>query len=330
MKNKKSWEHITIHCLIWIIIGLIGFMLVMVTFDRCSFHTHVYRTASSGVNILEKQMNGYPDSLLIDSCVKNISQFGTKIESQKSNLSLDAKNLNEKHKKEAVNSDSNIINQKLEEISFLFNFLKDVDGLISSNGLTFLVSFMVALLIALLTSRIRKMEELLDNYRGIKEKMESLYKHSAIYNLIFTRIKSIYNLAILISNVTMSLPHPSHCYVHLNCIGDIDVKCSDLKSNEDKNNNALHIGSLCSRLSRLCDPIRDILNDRGKRLDYLTEDEKNILYTYFEDTIEELDRSLTNVKDNPFLYEIIKGKLELVEDIRLIIETIEIKKQEEK
>ena len=57
------------------------------------------------------------------------------------------------------------------------------------------------------------------------------------------------------------------------------------------------------------------MNSNKKRIDYLSEDEKNILLTYLADSKVELEQSRKKLKDNEYLYNILGDNKFMVENI---------------
>lgn len=145
--------------------------------------------------------------------------------------------------------------------------------------------------------------ELENKAKEYAQKVESLYK----FNFYLARVQSIYNLSIIIENVSMSLS-------------------PNTKNNSKNNNISKEIGSLCSRLSRICSQIDNWSKETEHKLDYITKDEKTMLDTYLDDAIGELERS----KDiavrfkNSHLENIINNKIQKVIDIKEAFNSLEI------
>ncbi len=323
--------------LVKVIVGLVAIMLVLVVHDRYVFHAQIYRNAQTEVNVFNKTNTSCP---YICKCRYHIDSI-----SQSKNVSsyVQIVNADSIYLTGNCNSCPNTLYIKSEDTPSLINLMKDVDGLISSNGLTFLISLIVALLIALVTDRIGAMEKfrsemIIEREKG-KEKLKKdleeqiekknkeieniidkktndvikqtrkktadLYSHLADYDMLLARVESLFNLSITIGNVTTFM------------------LSQDNDSTDKKNTLLEEIGTLCSRLSLLCDPIEDVFNGSEKRIDYLSEDEKNILLTYLADSKAELEQSRKKLKDNEHLYHILGDNKYMIENIYNMIEAVE-------
>lgn len=326
-----------------LILVLIALMLIVVVYDRYVFHKLVYYKAESEVAIL-----GQPK----DSCSSCVCKYhiDSIAKSQHIRSSAEVANINNNCQSVNIESKSDSLKEIIENVSSLFNLMKDVDGLISANGITFLISLIVALLIALVTDKLSVMEKLTAEVNNKKEQVKKvyenngkllkevqkavkeakasiksnvelqkkvqkslddteikttkLYNHLANYDRLLVKVESLFNLSITIGNVTK--------FILLTSVDNLKIKESL----------STEIGVLCSRLSLLCDPIDDILNGRNRRIDHLSEDEKNILLTYLEDAKNELEKSREAIKDNPYLYKIIGGNRRMVESIYDMIEAL--------
>ncbi|MBR6936605.1 MAG: hypothetical protein IKH63_03385 [Prevotella sp.] len=341
--------------LIWILLSL---MLIVVVHDRYFFHKFVYNKAVCEVALLKKAKKSC-------HCSHNCRHYVDSISKPLQNKSsAEAANTNNIRQTVNVSSNSSSLSKVVEDASSLFSLMKDVDGLISANGLTFLISLIVALLITLVTDRMGNMERLssqitnakeetkrayIDNEnlgkevrksldeakkeseithnaydelqkevqqslkeleRRIEEKntetqkaMSGHFAHFTNYGMLLIKVESIFNLATTIGSATKYLSLPI-----------ANQKVSESLS--------LQVGTLCSRLSLLCDPLEDILYGRKGRIDYLLEDEKNILLTYLADAQNELENSRKTVKDNEYLYKILGDNKRMLEIIYGMIETV--------
>lgn len=192
----------------------------------------------------------------------------------------------------------------------------NLDGLLSSNGLTFMVSLIIALLIALMTHQADKVQKYLEMSQNwfaslddkIQEKVNSTGKqlsedfdnrveeivkirkeikkfssHQRLFNQLLNPIVQIHNLSTIIS------------------IRSFDT------SNQDKTT----IGGLCSRVSieiqKTCERIRSV----RQMAEPYEEDEIAILTTYLEDAHSELKRAAKKV-DMSLINELVKD-IELLE-----------------
>lgn len=330
-----------------LILVLVALMLIVVVYDRYVFHKLVYYKAASEIAILE---------LPKDSCSSCVCKHHIDSIANSQHIRYSARVANIDNNCQTVNiiSKSESLSEIIEDASSLFSLMKDMDGLISANGITFLISLIVALLIALVTDKLSVMEKLtaevnnkekqakkvFDNndklqkevqqvVKEIKIKIDTalesnvelqkevqkslkdteiktaeLYNHLANYDRLLVKVESLFNLSITIGNVTK--------FILLTSIDNLDIK----------NSLSTEIGILCSRLSLLCDPIEDILNGRNRRISHLSEDEKNILFTYLEDAKNELEKSRKAIKDNPYLYKIIGENRRIIENIYDMIEAL--------
>lgn len=156
------------------------------------------------------------------------------------------------------------------------------------------------------TSELKKEnKKLKETTQIIKSEYTLLYDHTAKFNQLLVRIESLYNLTILIGNLSVSL----------------------LTGKEANNNLLENVGTFCSRLSLICREIDDRLNNQDCRLDFLTKDEKEIINTYFEDAIGELMRVQDTAKriGSNDLISIIKNNTSSVKNIMDMIDNIQMK-----
>lgn len=300
---------------------LVSLMLIVVVHDRYVFHDLVYKEAASEIIVLEQAKDSCCSSYVCRHHIDSIAK------SQQISSSVATANNNNIRQTVNVNSDSGSLSEIIEDVSSLFNLMKDVDGLISANGITFLISLIVALLIALVNDKIGEMQKLEgqlnkqitvieDNLNSrlreqiggeIKKESTILYNHLANYAMLLAKVESLFNLSITIGSATKFLFLPVE-----------DRKVS--------NSLAEDVGTLCSRLSLLCEPIEDILDGRKGRIDYLSEDEKNILLTYLADAQNALEVSRKTVKENQnlqYLYKILGDNRRMLENIYEMIEAVE-------
>jgi hypothetical protein len=302
-------------------------MLVVVVRDRYVFHNRVYDIAVS--EITERQMP-CADPVIFDS-LNDKKIYTDTIKTQESNpSSSNARNLN-KISQTGTDNNSAPISHIKEDVISLIDELKDTDGLIGANGITFLISLIVALLISLVSDRVIAMEDLMRQFhelsaetmkytkempriiklnnetqkeiQRIREINTLFYVHTTNYNNILNRIESLYNHAILIDNTISSI--------------EVNEKTSEV------------IGLLGSRINLICDEIIDRFNNSKLKLDFISSDEKSLLETYIDDTLLCLQEDLKeiNKKENNVLSTIIQDKIYLVEGIRDIIGTIESREE---
>ncbi len=322
-KYRKNGEQRFVKYLVRIIITLIFLMLVLVVHDRYVFHKQVYDCAITEINAHKK---AYADSAALDS----LNRSGLFVDTiskpvQISAFSSDARNHNEMSQTVNINN-PNPIKQITEDITSTIDTLKDTDGLISANGITYLISLIVALLIALVSDRVIEMEKLMTETRVLNANLEkempilkklnsetqkeiqwiktnntSFYSHSTNYNNLLNRIESLYNHTIIF-DITLSSTG----------VNDKTLDVIDL---------------LNSRINIIYDSIMNRLDNKEYRLDYMTIDEKSLLSTYIEDALLCLNEKLPTVikMNDDYLLGIIQDKINIIEEIRDKIDTIEIK-----
>ena len=139
-KYRKNGEQRFVKHLVRIIIALIILMLVLVVHDRCVFHKQVYDIAISEINAQKK---AYADSIALDSPNKRGTFADTILKPvQISESSSDAKNHDKISQTVNINN-PDPIRQNIEDVSSIIDTLKDTDGLISANGITYLISLIV-------------------------------------------------------------------------------------------------------------------------------------------------------------------------------------------
>lgn len=136
-KDEKSCGQKIIKCLIGIIIVLIALMLIVVVRDRCVFHKKVYDIAITEINAKKK---AYADSTALDSLNKRGTLADTMSKPVQINVSFsDTRNHNGISKTVNINN-PDPMKQITEDVSSIIDTLKDTDGLISANGITYLIS----------------------------------------------------------------------------------------------------------------------------------------------------------------------------------------------
>ncbi len=329
MNNKydNCCEHKFFKCIIWLTIGLIAIMLVIVVRDRYVFHNRVYDIA---VSEIKDRQTPRADPVIFDS-LNNRKLHTDTIKLQKTNSSSSNKeNFNEISQSVTINNSDPISHIK-EDIISLIDELKDTDGLIGANGITFLISLIVALLISLVSDRVIAMEDLMRQFHDlsaetmkytkempqiiklnnetqkeiqrIREINALFYIHTSNYSNTLNRVESLYNHTILIDNTISSI--------------EVNEKTTEV------------IGLLGSRINLICDEIIDRFNNSKLKLDFITSEEKSLLETYIDDTLLCLQEDLKeiNKKGNVALSTIIQDKIYLVEEIRDIIGTIEVREE---
>jgi len=297
-------------------------------YDRCKFHTHIKNAATEYVDsITQRQIAVLQDSSFYakDSIEKPIIVTFNKDE----RISLYNNNFNNSPKPE-----------HFLHVREILDILSKSDGILSANGITFLVTLIVALLVTLLIYKMDAEQRARENYENkiekwrekfedriegkienkIEEKIEELQNgtiaklslkintviiHSVRFDRILTSVASIYSLGIMIGNSTMGL--------------------SSAKSKKTENVSK-KIGGLCSRLSLTCDDLKTRLNDDKKKIEFLTKEEKEILDTYLTDTLGELERSQNYAERMKIeaLSNIIANKIDIVEEIKDTLNRVEI------
>lgn len=169
-------------------------------------------------------------------------------------------------------------------------------GLLTANGLTYVVTLIIALLAALLLYRIQEVGALVRKNKRLEDNVKLYYEHAAAYNEILTRLESIYDLTIIVSSLTV------------------------LGNNSDstqKENLYAKIGSICSRMSIILDKVEDSEKDIFFRSKGFEKNEIEIMETYISDTQDELERVSDGlIKEKAKIHEnvdSIKIRLDIVE-----------------
>ena len=318
---RKSGEQRFVIYIIRTIIVLIFLMLIIVVHDRYVFHKQVYDSVISEINTQKK---AHADSIALDSLNRRGLFADTLSKSvQISASSSDARNHNEMSQTVNINN-LDPIKQITGDITSTIDTLKDTDGLISANGITYLISLIVALLIALVSDRVIAMEnkmmeihELKTNLMKYDKEMPEMIKlnsetqkelqlikfasnHTINYNNILNRIESLYNHTILI-DITLSS-------------AEVNDKTSDI------------IDLLNSRINLIYDGIMNRFNDKKYSLEFVTSDEQNLLSTYIADALYCLNEDLKAVlkMNNDDLQNIIQDKIDIIEEIKDKVDAIEI------
>lgn len=180
------------------------------------------------------------------------------------------------------------------------DLIDNLDGLLSSNGLTFMVSLIIALLIALMTNqadkvqkyfgdfdkRVKEINEIKEEIEKSKEEIKKFSSHQRLFNQLLNPIVQIHNLSTIIS----------------------------IRSFDTSDQVQPSIGGLCSRVTieiqKTCERIRSV----RQMAEPYEEDEIAILTTYLEDAQSELKRATKNV-DMSLINELKKD----VEDLKVQI-----------
>lgn len=234
------------------------------------------------------------------------------------------------------------------EIHFL-DVLSKSSTLISANELTFFFTFIVAILSIFFVYRIAKLEDVITENNKFKEEIKlsmknnaSYYIHTAEYEYILACIGSIYTLSIIIGNIIMTLSPIRDSKRENNfilkkiegypCITskfkDTILTLSISSQREEEQENILEeLGILSSRLSIMCEQIRNHLDGQKYKLFFFNQKEKEILYTYLDDALGELNRSVKRIEllGNEGLLNIIRDKKQKIKVIKDILDSIEIR-----
>lgn len=222
-----------ITALIAIILLLIVSLVVIESRDRYSFH---------------KQVKDIEEMMATDS-VATISQDTTML--------VDVK------------SAESIPNRLTAED--MLKIYESSSGLLTANGLTYVVTLIVALLAALLLYRIQEVGALVRKNQRLEDNVKLHHEHAAAYNEILTRLESMYDLTMIVSSLTMLE----------NVINNVSSSKEDLY---------VKIGTICSRMSIILDKVEDSEKDIFFRSKGFEKSEKDILETYIKDTQDELER----------------------------------------
>lgn len=278
-------KYITIVFIVLILI-LIGTMTGCETYSRITYHQQVKEAAKTeACQIGKKECVSHLDTLFSNQ--KTVS----KVEQQEqcSESSVNTLYINNNHQ---CGHDCNHKESVLD-------VLEKSDGLLSANGLTYLVTLIVALLATLLLNQIDKVrdllkenEKLVDKATKLFDKAEENLAQTVNYDFLFSLIKSNYDLAMMIENFTMtSAPH----------------------NNQDV---LRQIGMLRFRLNKNLSLINECQDNRNTRLESLTKEQHLMLANYLDDTIEALHRS-ENQNENA--KKLLRGSISETERIRDIV-----------
>lgn len=321
---RKNGEQRFVKYIIRTIIALIILMLIIVVHDRFVFHKQVYDSAISEINAQKK---AHAASATLDTLYRRgIFEDTISKPVQISASSSDARNHNEMSQTVNINN-PDPIKQITEDITSTIDTLKETDGLISANGITYLISLIVALLIALVSDKVLAVGKQMslvndliaksDNYiqeqiselddkieDKIQQKLKSntilIYNHTTNYNNILNRVVSLYNHTIL-----------------------IDITLSSAEVN-DRTSHVIDL--LNSRVNLIYDGIMNRFNDKKYSLEFVTLDEQSLLYTYIEDALYCLNMNFKTVitMNDDYLQSIIQDKINIIEEIKDKIDAIEI------
>lgn len=221
--------------------------------------------------------------------------------------------------------------------------------LISANELTFFFTFIVAILSIFFVYRIAKLEDVITENNKFKDEIKlsmknnaSYYIHTAEYEYILACIGSIYTLSIIIGNIIMTLSpikeskrenkfilkkiegHPCITSKFKDAILTLSIFS---QGEEEQENIFEELGILSSRLSIMCEQIKNHLDSQKHKLFFFNQKEKEILYTYLDDALGELNRSVKRIEllGNEGLFNIIRDKKQKIKVIKDIMDSIEIR-----
>lgn len=269
MNRKNTFEHKMVQGIVFTILAFILLLFLTGIVNSCAIHRKV--------------------TDMVTVCTDSIKARNSTIEECEST-----------HKART----STIGKQSLEDIK---EFALECHSLLDSNALTFLVTLIVALLAALLLNRIEKIEnlviknqELVHRNEEIKQETTDFISRSVMYNIFLVYIESIYNLAIMIDNLT-------------------EIICLQTHVNFEK------IGILCSRISISTNKLDEILDN--KEITSMSEKEKQILFTYIDDTLGLLESAKNRIvkknKDTEkksLIYKVISERYNGITDLKLRLE----------
>ena len=297
---KIFTQRLITQVIIVLIISAIFCVSCIQIYDRCTFHNYVKETAKEYVDsVSKKRLAALQDDASFYAQDSIIAITSNAEES----ISLNNINYNK----------SSELNTHLQ-VQDIFDILSKSDGILSANGITFLVTLVVALLVTLLVHRMDSEQRWRESFGKEMKKQtiemqnsvtKSIIIHTAKFNNILTRVASIYNLGTMIDDVAKTL--------------------SSEKS--EMTNRSLKIGKLCSRLSLTCSELDSRLKNKKQKLEFLTKDEKEILYTYLTDTLDDL-KSSQDYADRlgiKALNNIIEKKIDVVEEIKDTLDSVEIR-----
>lgn len=302
-------------------------------YDRCTFHKHIKKAATEYVDsvnrrqftLLHGSLCNNRDSVIVKPVVVATNTEGR--------ISL---------YNNSFNGSSEL--DYMLHLQNIFDILSKSDGILSANGITFLITLIVSLLVTILINRmeaeqklrkkinkaqnnveqaikdidkskndieqaLKDIKEVTDETKDDKIRTKNLFSHFTRYNNVLIRLVSIYNLGII--------------------IGDMIISLSPNKSPEENTIISTTVGELCSRLSLTCNEILTLFNDPKHKLDYLTIDEKEILYRYLTDALGELERSrdrdIARYLGITALCNLVENNIYIVEDIKDNLDCIELK-----
>lgn len=172
---------------------------------------------------------------------------------------------------------TSMLDIKRHMIEEMREFVSECHFLMDNSTITFLVTLIIALLATLLLNRIEKMEnlvmhnwELVNKNEEIKCETSEFIIHSINYNIFLVHTESIYNISIMIDNLT-------------------DIICG-----QDKTNLSI-VGVLCSRIAINVDKLDEMID--SNKIKSFARNEGDILFSYIDDTLGLLRRSISTIKE---------------------------------
>ena len=176
---------------------------------------------------------------------------------------------------EVVNTPEDTSNRL--SVDDMLKIYESSSGLLTTNGLTYVVTLIVALLAALLLYRIQEVGVLVRKNQRLEDNVKFYHEHAAAYNEILVRLENIYDLTMIVSSLAM-------------------LENSYNSGSTQKEELYAKIGSICSRMSIILDKVEDSEKDIFFRSKGFEKSEIEILETYVCDTQDELERVSDGLK----------------------------------
>lgn len=274
MNDNEIIGHKTVRIIVYIMLSLIMLLFVSGTLNSCVVHHKVINMVSTCTDSMK--LNNHT----INKCIYENREIPVSI----------------------VEKYTSDIREFASECYFLLD----------SNAVTYMVTLIVALLAALLLNRIEKIEslvirneqlvtkneELIKQNKNIKNEVAKYISQSTICNMVIIRIESVYDISIMIDNITDMV-------------------------NFQGSNNFLKVGELCSRIHITTDELFESINKN--KFMFLSETERQIMFTYIDDSLGLLERAGKSIKGKSIISEIVGNRYNDIDALKSRLQQIEVK-----
>jgi hypothetical protein len=181
----------------------------------------------------------------------------------------------------------------------LHEIIIESKSLMDANTVTFLITLIVGLLASLLVLRIDKIDNLVNENKELKSKIDWNVNH-VLFSIMLARIERVYYMANIANDTTYTI-------------------------SKQRKKDFSRIGILCSRIAPIIYNIRDSLSRNELNFSIKHEEGKNIMYNYIDDTLVLFTEIINTIKPtNSLMYKNIELLFTQMESIKSIVDKIPI------